>query len=151
MNNLSEKEIAEFREIFNLVDADGSGQISHEEFRKLLETLNLRPTEDELVEMFDEVDGDGNGTIEFEEFVSVMSKRVQSEYSPEQLRNAFKLFETDGLPAGCVSTEVLEHALVTYGSVKLTKEEAALLLASVDPEGRGHFNYLDFVSLVTDR
>ena len=37
--NLTEEEIAEFREIFNLVDKDGGGSISKEELGELMDTL----------------------------------------------------------------------------------------------------------------
>ena len=41
-SGLSEEELAEFREIFNLVDADGSGEISREELGELISTLGLK-------------------------------------------------------------------------------------------------------------
>lgn len=50
---------------------------------------------------------------------------------------------------GCVSTEVLEHALTTYGSDKLTPEEAAELLATVDPENTGRINYMEFINMMS--
>lgn len=148
--DLNEKELSEFREIFDLVDTDKTGKITQQELRKLMDTLHLRPTEEELDDMFSEVN-DRDVGIDFEQFVSVMSKRVQSDYTPEQLRMAFKIFETEDLPVGYVSTEVLEHALVTYGSEKLSKEEAARLLVAVDPEGTGRINYHDFVALVSGK
>lgn len=154
VGELTEKERSEFREIFNLVDSDGSGKITPQELRKLFDMLHLRPTEEELDEMFSEGNRSRDGTssgIDFEQFVSVMSKRVQSDYTPEQLRSAFKIFETDDLPPNYVSTEVLEHALVTYGSEKLSRDEAARLLAAVDPEGTGKINYHDFVALVSGK
>ena len=43
-HGLSEEELAEFREIFNLVDADGSGEISREELGELISTLGLKVT-----------------------------------------------------------------------------------------------------------
>lgn len=38
---LSEDEITEFREIFNLVDRDGGGSISKKELADLLDTLGI--------------------------------------------------------------------------------------------------------------
>ena len=43
-HGLSDEELAEFREIFNLVDADGSGEISREELGELISTLGLKVT-----------------------------------------------------------------------------------------------------------
>ena len=136
-HRITEQEREEFREIFNLVDEDKGGTISRNELKKLMETLRLHPTEEELAAMMKEVDADGSGDIDYEEFVTVMSRRVQADYTPEQLCGAFKVFETDNVPSGYVATEVLEHALTTYGVDKLTPEEAAELLSTVDPEGTG--------------
>jgi calmodulin len=148
-HHLSDEERAEFKEIFDLVDEDRSGQISKNELKKLMETLRLHPTEEEHTAMMKEVDADGSGDIDFEEFVTVMSRRVQADYTPEQLKSAFKVFETDNVPPGYVSTEVLEHALTTYGSDKLNPEEAAELLSTVDPEQTGKINYMEFINMMS--
>jgi calmodulin len=148
-HHLSEEELAEFKEIFDLVDEDKGGSISKAELKKLMETLRLKPTEEELDAMMKEVDADGSGDIDFNEFVTVMSRRVQADYTPEQLKSAFKVFETDQVPTGYVATEVLEHALTTYGSDKLSAEEAAELLSTVDPEGTGKINYMEFINMMS--
>jgi len=147
--HLTPEELAEFKEIFDLVDEDHGGSISRGELRRLMETLRLKPTEEELDAMMKEVDSDGSGDIDFHEFVAVMSRRVQADYTPEQLKAAFKVFETDSVAKGFVSTEVLEHALTTYGSDKLSPEEAAELLATVDPENTGRINYMEFINMMT--
>ena len=43
--HLSAEELAEFREIFNLVDLDKGGTISKEELRQLMTTLGLKPSQ----------------------------------------------------------------------------------------------------------
>lgn len=185
MEDLSDTELQEFKEIFDLVDADHSGVISLQELRKLMATLHLRPTEQELTELFEEahasptpapaavpaaaaaapslnnsnsagsggganaVGGSADRTINFTQFASIMARRVQSEYSAEQLRGAFQLFESPDMPEGFVSTQVLAHALRTYGSQKPSEAEVERLIAAVDPEHTGRLNYYDFVDLVS--
>ena len=46
--NLTEEELAEFREIFNLVDKDGGGTISKDEFGDLMDTLGINATSEEI-------------------------------------------------------------------------------------------------------
>ena len=65
-SHLTEEELAEFREIFNLVDLDKGGTISKDELKTLMTTLGLRPTQEELNAMVDEIDSDGNGEIDFD-------------------------------------------------------------------------------------
>lgn len=205
MDDLSDKDLQEFKEIFDLVDTDHTGVISLQELRKLMASLHLRPTEQELAELFEEAhaspsstngakdapmaaanaslgapplsrnasvnstsdtsvgnnntnnnnnttssSGSGGRTINFTQFANIMARRVQSEYSAEQLRSAFQLFESPDMPEGFVSTRVLAHALMTYGSQNPTEEEVERLIAAVDPERTGRVNYYDFVDLVTN-
>lgn len=65
-SHLTEEELAEFREIFNLVDLDKGGTISKDELKQLMQTLGLKPTQEELNAMVDEIDQDGNGEIDFD-------------------------------------------------------------------------------------
>jgi calmodulin len=150
-HHLSPEELTEFKEIFDLVDTDGGGTISKDELRTLMETLGLHPTEEELDAMMTEVDEDGSGDIDFDEFVRVMSRKVQADYTPEQLRTAFKVFETADLPMGWVSVDTLEKALTTYGPDKLTPEEAAELLATVDQDNTGKINYLELINMMSSQ
>ena len=151
--SLTEEELKEFKEIFDLVDEDGSGEITKEELGRLMVTLGLKPTEQQLDEMMKEVDADGSGDIDFNEFVSVMSKKVKADYTPEQLKAAFRVFESpdDNLGPGWVRTDVLEHALTTYGEDTLSAEKAAELLATVDPEGTGKINYIEYINMMSSQ
>lgn len=56
MDRLSQDEIAEFREIFNLVDKDGGGSISKVELGELMETLGIEATQEDIEAMIAEVD-----------------------------------------------------------------------------------------------
>ena len=64
--HLTDEELAEFREIFNLVDLDKGGSISKDELKQLMNTLGLKPSQEELDQMVDEIDEDGNGEIDFD-------------------------------------------------------------------------------------
>eukprot|EP00802_Teleaulax_amphioxeia_P019933 Tamp_20188.p1 GENE.Tamp_20188~~Tamp_20188.p1 ORF type:complete len:179 (-),score=38.76 Tamp_20188:460-996(-) len=132
------------------VDEDKGGSISPQELGSLMETLGLKPNQEELDAMIREIDEDGNGEIEFDEFVQVMSRKVQPTYTPEEVKAAFKVFETpsSGLPSGHVKTTALERALTTYGTEKLTLEEAQDLLSQVDPENTGSINYVEYVNMM---
>jgi len=148
-HKLTEEELAEFKEIFDLVDEDGGGTIDKSELKRLMETLGLKPTEKDLDEMMAEVDSDGSGDIDFLEFVTVMSRKVQADYTPDQLKSAFKVFESDDLNPGWVKTDVLEHALTTYGNDRLSIEEATELLSTVDPDNTGKINYMEYINMMS--
>jgi calmodulin len=56
MDKLSPEEIAEFREIFNLVDKDGGGSITKVELGELMDTLGIKCEPDEIEHMISEID-----------------------------------------------------------------------------------------------
>ena len=89
-DKLTPEELAEFREIFNLVDKDGGGTISKEELGELMETLGIDATPEEIDLMIAEIDEDNNGVIDFDEFVAVMSRKVSATYTAEQVRGALR-------------------------------------------------------------
>ena len=140
--HLTEEELAEFQEIFNLVDLDKGGTISKDELKQLMNTLGLKPTQEELNQMVDEIDADGNGEIDFDEFVTVMSRKVNTSYTPTQVKAAFKVFERD-CPQGYVSMSALEQALTTYGTEKLSLTDAQELLSQIEPDENGLINYVE--------
>ena len=105
--NLSKEEIAEFREIFNLVDKDGGGTITKEELADLMDTLRIPSKLDEIELMISEIDKDKSGSIDFEEFVMVMSRKVNTNYTADQIKRSFKLFENPAGPSGYIKVESL--------------------------------------------
>ena len=63
--DLTDEQIAEFKEAFALFDKDGDGTITTKELGTVMRSLGQNPTEAELQDMINEVDADGNGTIDF--------------------------------------------------------------------------------------
>ena len=53
-----------------------------------------------------------------------------------------------GQTQGHVRTSALEKALTTYGTDKLSLEEAQDLLSQVDPENAGVINYIEYVNMM---
>ena len=84
----------------------------------------------------------------FAEFVTVMSRKVNTSYTPQQVKSAFKVFQKDA-PDGMVSMAVLEQALTTYGTEKLSLSDAQELLSQIEPDENGMINYVEFVNMMT--
>jgi calmodulin len=147
MDQLTEEEIAEFREIFSLVDKDGGGTISKDELGELMDTLGIDASPEDIDYMIAEIDQDGTGEINFEEFVTVMSRKVNATYTSDQVKRAFKLFEAGG-PTGYVKAETLKRALCTYGSEKLSEEQANDLVNQLEADPQGMINYEVYVDML---
>lgn len=92
-DQLTEEQIAEFKEAFSLFDKDGDGTITTKELGTVMRSLGQNPTEAELQDMINEVDADGNGTIDFPEFLTLMARKMKDTDSEEEILEAFKVFD----------------------------------------------------------
>jgi calmodulin len=147
MEHLSEEEIAEFREIFNLVDRDGGGSITAVELGELMDTLGIDASPEDIEHMIKEIDQDGNGDIDFEEFVAVMSRKVNATYTSDQVKRAFKVFEHN-TPPGYVRAETLIKSLTTYCTEKMNIEQAHDLVGQLEIDNNGLINYAEYVNMM---
>ena len=70
---LSEEEIEEIREAFNLFDTDGSGTIDPREIKVAMQSLGFEAKNQTIYVLIGEVDRYGCGCIPFEVFLDLMS------------------------------------------------------------------------------
>lgn len=75
-DQLTEEQIAEFKEAFSLFDKDGDGTITTKELGTVMRSLGQNPTEAELQDMINEVDADGEWLPLFSFFVLSRFKMV---------------------------------------------------------------------------
>ena len=73
-HNLSEEEIQEVKEAFDLFDTDGSGAMDQKEIKVAMRALGLNPTKEELIKIIRDADQDNSGVIDFPEFLDMMAK-----------------------------------------------------------------------------
>nr|ABF21067.1 calcium sensor cameleon D4cpv [synthetic construct] len=145
-DQLTEEQIAEFKEAFSLFDKDGDGTITTKELGTVMRSLGQNPTEAELQDMINEVDADGNGTIYFPEFLTMMARKMKDTDSEEEIREAFRVADKDG--NGYISAAELRHAMTNIGE-KLTDEEVDEMIREADIDGDGQVNYEEFVQMMT--
>jgi len=147
-DQLTEEQIAEFKEAFSLFDKDGDGTITTKELGTVMRSLGQNPTEAELADMINEVDADGNGTIDFPEFLTMMARKMKDTDSEEEIAEAFKVFDKDG--NGFISAAELRHIMTNLGE-KLTDEEVDEMIREADIDGDGQINYEEFVKMMMSK
>ncbi|KAJ6656349.1 hypothetical protein lerEdw1_003852 [Lerista edwardsae] len=145
---LSEEQIAEFKEAFLLFDKDGDGAITTKELGTVMRSLGQNPTEAELRDMINELDADGSGTVDFPEFLSLMAKKIKNSEGEEEIREAFRVFDKDG--NGFISAAELRHIMTNLGE-KLTSEEVEDMIKEADIDGDGQVNYEEFLRIMSSK
>ena len=132
MDELTEQQIEEFKEVFSLFDSDGGGTISNGELGTVMRTLGQNPTQAEIEQMIQEVDVDGNGEIDFEEFCGLMVKKMKESEPEEELVEVFKLFDKDN--NGAIDWYDLQAIFKELGE-KITEEDLKEMIEEHDHDG----------------
>uniref|UniRef100_A0A2K5XK70 EF-hand domain-containing protein n=1 Tax=Mandrillus leucophaeus TaxID=9568 RepID=A0A2K5XK70_MANLE len=127
VGQLTEEQIAEFKEAFSLFDKDGDGTITTKELGAVMTSLGQNPTEAELQDMI----------IDFREFLTMMARKIKDTDSEEEIRETFSVFEKDG--NGSISAAELHHVMTNLGE-KLTVEEVDEIIREADTDGNSQVN-----------
>merc|ERR1712167_2414 len=84
-NQLSEEQVDEIREAFNLFDADQSGAIDVRELKAAMRALGFEVKKEELKKMISDIDTSGDGDIDFGEFLEMMTGKMGEKDSREDI------------------------------------------------------------------
>merc|ERR1711865_86183 len=143
-----EEELIEYREIFNLVDDDGSGEIGKDEIAQLMHMIGLSITDEQLDQMIEEIDEDGSGEMGFDVFVLVMRNSSKPEFTKEDVKRCMKEFGGSDQPPGCASLKSLEENLSLFHRNKDEVDAAMKMLAGADDDGNGAINFDEYVDMM---
>ena len=132
---LTETQIDEFRQAFNLFDKDGDGHVSESELRIVFDSLGQTPSTEDLREMIAEVDVDGSGEIEFVEFCRLMVKQMSVKEDEATLLEAFKILDKDG--SGDIGKEELKAVLNAFSTSgeNIDDSDINAMIADADKDG----------------
>mmetsp|Transcript_18891 Transcript_18891/g.8809 ORF Transcript_18891/g.8809 Transcript_18891/m.8809 type:complete len:114 (+) Transcript_18891:77-418(+) len=92
---LTEDEIEEIKEAFDLFDTDGSGTIDPKELKAAMQSLGFEAKNQTIYQMVSDLDKDGSGAIDFEEFLDMMTARMSDKDTREDIDKVFRLFDDD--------------------------------------------------------
>ena len=173
IDKMSDAQLEEFREAFNMFDKDGGGSIDSSELKDLMKSVGQEPTEAELREMVAAADADGTGDIDFLEFAVLMAHKMQDGDDGDAIKKAFSIFDQSG--DGFISAPEMRKMLVNLGEKvrasrpatadpctrvcfarpslsplalcaarQITPADVEALIGAVDVDGDGQINYEEF-------
>ena len=144
INILTEEQIVEFKEAFQIFDKDGDGSINTKELGSVMRSLGQNLSEEEIQKMIEEVDKDDSGTIDFREFLGLITKKIKEKDNDEELCEAFRLFDKDG--DGQISAHEFRYVMMTSGD--LNEQEIENMIREVDTDGDGYIDYPEFIRVM---
>ncbi|KAL5107259.1 Calmodulin [Taenia crassiceps] len=128
-DQLTEEQIAEFKEAFSLFDKDGDGTITTKELGTVMRSLGQNPTESELQDMINEVDADVS-------------------YNDGQENEGYRQRRRNPGSFSCIRQGW--HVMTNLGE-KLTDEEVDEMIREADIDGDGQVNYEEFVTMMQSK
>ena len=84
-NGLTEDEVLEIREAFDLFDTDKSGEIDVAELKQALLNLGIDTKNQTLQNMLADIDKNGDANIDFDEFINMMTAKMSDKDTREDL------------------------------------------------------------------
>ncbi|XP_019192790.1 PREDICTED: calcium-dependent protein kinase 1-like [Ipomoea nil] len=140
--SLSEEEIAGLKEMFKMIDADNSGQITFEELKAGLKRVGANLKESEIYDLMQAADVDNSGTIDYGEFIAATLhfNKIERE---DHLFAAFSYFDKDG--SGYITADELQQACEEFGIEDARLEE---MIREADQDNDGCIDYNEFVAMM---
>ncbi len=146
IQNLSEQEICELREAFNIFDKDSDGAIALDKLILLLKSLKQNLTQNEIKELAETF---GNLKINFNQFLIIMAKRIEKKNIDEDkyFRSLFDVMDRN--KNGKISIEEIKY-LISHSNVDISEEDIKFLTKEADSDGDGLISYDEFLIFMKD-
>jgi len=145
---LTEDEIEEIKEAFDLFDTDGSGAIDPKELKAAMQSLGFEAKNQTIFQMISDLDKNKSGTIDFEEFLDMMTARMSDKDTREDIAKVFRLFDDDN--TGTITLRNLRRVARELGET-MTDEELQEMVDRADSNGDGAVTLDDFFNIMTKK
>jgi Ca2+-binding EF-hand superfamily protein len=144
---LTEDEIDEIREAFNLFDTDGSGTIDPGELRSAMRSLGFETKNPTIFQMIADLDQDGT-PIGFEDFLDAITAKLGDKETRAGIYKIFDLFDDD--KSGKITLKNLKRVSKELGET-MTDEELKEMIERADSNGDGAITPEDFYNIMTKK
>jgi len=145
---LTEDEILEIKEAFDLFDTDGGGSIDPKELKAAMVSLGFEAKNQTIYQMISDLDADGSGAIDFKEFLDMMTARMSDRDSREDIEKVFKLFDDE--KTGRISIKNLRRVARELGET-MDDSELQEMVERADNDGDGLVTLDDFYNIMTKK
>lgn len=145
---LSEEEMEEVKEAFQLFDTEQKGSIDVKELKAAFRALGFQVKKAEIRQMMTDIDKLDAAVVLYDEFVEMVTPKMQSRDTREEIIKVFKLFDDD--QTNTISFKNLQRVARELGE-NLTDEELQEMVDEADRDGDGVINEEEFYRVMKKR
>jgi len=142
---LSQEEIEELQEAFNLFDTDGSGTIDASELKAAMESLGYKQKNKMVYQMIENMK---QKEINFDQFLDMMTARISDGDNREDILKVFRLFDDDD--SGSITLNDLVRVSRELGET-MNQAELKEMIERADLDGDGVISPEEFINIMTKK
>ncbi|KAF8566341.1 hypothetical protein P879_06954 [Paragonimus westermani] len=136
---------SELLEAFQYIDKDKDGVIRPDEMLNLYHVLGQRATLEEVKTNMSRLSSNQSGRITVVDFMNILGRSLSTRSCEYELPEVFKLLDRNG--DGYISPEELAQRLTAVMETT-TREEALIILESIDVDGDKQISLEEFMALM---
>lgn len=148
-NGLTQDEVAEIREAFDLFDTDHTGEIDVGELKQALQNLGIDSSNQTLQNMLQDIDQNGSQTIDFDEFIDMMTAKMSDKDTREDLEKVFNLFLGDDA-GDKIEMKHLKRVCKELNE-NMTDDELTEMITRADLDRDGKVSFEEFYTIMTKK
>ena len=149
-NGLTEDEVLEIKEAFDLFDSDKSGEIDTSELKQALNNLGIDAKNQTLQNMINDIDKNASGTIDFDEFIEMMTAKMSDKDTREDLEKVFRLFIGDDDKADKIELKHLRRVAKELNE-NMSDDELQEMINRADTDNDGKVSFEEFYAIMTKK
>ncbi|KAK1444862.1 calmodulin 1 like protein [Babesia gibsoni] len=145
---LTDDEVFEMQEAFNLFDTNGTGTIDPREIKCAMQSLGIDRKNHLVFQIVSDLEKSGSTQIDFNDFLDSITLKLGNRDSKEGIKRIFNLFDQDN--TGSISFKNLKKIANELGEF-ISDEELRDMIHRSDSNGDGLLSFEDFYSVMAKR
>ena len=144
---LSEQEICELHEAFNIFDVESDGSIEANQLMMLMNSLKQYPSKEEIEIILKEMDLNSDGQIYFNQFLRIMAKRLKNLKQDEDryLKSLFTSLDRNNNKL--ISIHEIRY-IVTHSGENISEKDIETIMKEADTDGDGYISFEEFMMIM---
>jgi Ca2+-binding EF-hand superfamily protein len=145
---LTQNEIEELRQAFDLFDTNGNGKIDVKELRSAMQSLGFDTKNPTIYQMIQDIDKSSGTEVDFDEFLNLMTSRLAGSDTKEDIQKIFDLFDDDH--TGYISLQNLKRVAAELGE-NMDDAELLEMIERADFDRDGQISPDEFFTIMTQK